>query len=84
MVARDGAETRKERISQIAKDLQAAFYERKEKGEPEELELSKFIGLEMYNTGLTKTKTMEYLEIIETLGLCELDKENGKIRKPKF
>jgi len=84
MVKRDGAETRKERISQIARDLQAAFYEKKEKGEPEELELLKFIGLEMYNTGLTKTKIMEYLEPIEIRGLCELDLENSKIRKHKF
>ncbi len=83
MVKRDGAETRRERISQIARDLQAAFFEKKGKGEPEELELRKFIGLEEYKTGLTKLKIMEYLEPIEFRGLCELDLENGKIKKPK-
>lgn len=82
MVKRDGAETRRERISQIARDLQAAFYERKERGEKEELDLSKFIGSQMYKTGLTKEKIEEYLEVLETMGQCELDSVSDKIRKP--
>jgi hypothetical protein len=84
MVKKDGAETRRERISQIAKDLQAAFYEKKENGEKEELSLSKFISLEMYRTGLTRDKVIEYLGIIEAMGQCEIDSENDKIRKPEF
>ena len=84
MVKRDGAETRKERISQIAGDLQAEFYEKKEKGEKPELQLSKFIFLLMYNTGLTKEKISLYLEVIQGMGQCEIDSENDKVIKLEF
>ena len=84
MVKKDGAETRRERISQIARSLQAAFHEKKEKGEIAELKLSKFISLVMFNTGLTKEKVVLYLEVIQDIGQCEIDSENGKIRKPEF
>ena len=82
MAKRDGAGTRKERINKIAVDIQAAFYKKKECGELEELQLSKFIGLEMFDTGLTNAKIKEYLEIVQMKGQCELDFENDKIRKP--
>ena len=78
----DGASKRKERIHKIAKDLQAKFYEKKKKGEKEELSLSKFVAFEMYNMGLTKVTVMEYLRIIEGVGLCEIDYENDIIKKP--
>ncbi len=82
MVKKDGAETRKIRISQIAKDLQARFHEKKNNGHKEELKLTKFVAFQQYETGLTKSKIVEYLRIIETMGQCEIDLENDKIRKP--
>ena len=84
MPKRDGAETRRQRISQIAKDLQVAFRKQKEINGKEEIDLSRFIGYEMYNTGLTKEKVINYLEILELRGQCELDSENNKIRKPVY
>jgi hypothetical protein len=82
MVKKDGAETRRIRIEQIARDLQSGFYEKKSKGESEELILSKFVAIQMYKTGLTKSKILDYLSIIETMGQCEIDTDNDKIRKP--
>ena len=81
MVKKDGAETRRERISQIARDLQAEFYEKKKNGNKEEIVLSKFVAFEMYTTGLSKSKVMEYLGIIEEMGQCEIDPVNDKIKK---
>ena len=81
MVKKDGAETRRERISQIARDLQSAFHELKEKEEKEELVLSKFIAFQMFNMGLSEGKVMEYLRIIEKVGQCEIDTANDIIRK---
>ena len=79
MVKRDGAETRRERISQIARALQAALFESKSG----EISLSKFVGVMMFQTGLTKEKVMEYLEVIETMDQAELDVLNDKIKKPQ-
>jgi hypothetical protein len=80
MVKRDGAETRRERISQIARSIQATFQQNKEDGE---ISLSKLIGLIMYQHGLTREKVMEYLQVIETMGQIELDVVNDKIMKAK-
>ena len=82
MVKRDGAETRRERISKIARDLQSRFYEKKIKGKKEELVLSKFVAFQMYETGLSESKIMEYLEIIKKMGQCEIDSINDRITKP--
>ena len=79
MVKNDGAETRRQRISQIARMIQATLHESKN----EEISLSRLIGTVMYQMGLTKEKVMEYVEIIQTMGQCELDVVNDKIRRPQ-
>ena len=84
MVKRDGAETRRERIKEIAKMLQAGFHEKMEKGEKPEFQLSKFITLVEFDYGLSREKVIEYLEIIQGIGQIEIDYENDKLRKPEF
>jgi len=84
MVKKDGAETRRERIKEIARSLQAAFHEKKEKGEKLELQLSKFISSVMFNTGLTKEKVILYLEVIQDMDQCGIDFDNDKVRKTEF
>ncbi len=79
MVKKDGAETRKNRINDLNKRLQAAIT--RNNGEP--ISLSKTVAYEMYNSGLTKEKVMEYLRVIEGIGHIELDYVNDKIRRPK-
>ena len=84
MVRKDGAVTRKERIQEIARSLQAAFHEKKEKGEKLELRLSKFISSIMFNMGLSKEKVILYLQIIQEIDQCEIDFENDTVKKPEF
>ena len=75
MVRRDGAEVRRERIQDIAKNLQRLLLNHNE------LQLSKvFAGLQ-YEYGLTKAKLTEYLEILQGLGQFVLDRERDKIIK---
>jgi hypothetical protein len=83
MVKRDGAETRRERISQIARIIQAALFQKKDNGEEsDEISFQKTVGAIMYETGLTREKVVEYLEVIEVMGQIELDVVNDKVRKP--
>jgi hypothetical protein len=83
MVKRDGAETRRERISEIARFILAAFQKEKETGESEGISLSKLIGTMMYEKDLTREKVIEFLEVIETRDMIELDVVNDKVRKPQ-
>jgi hypothetical protein len=75
MVKRDGAETRKERIEQIARKIMA------ELNKEEEISLSKTISEIEYEFGLTKEKTMEYMKILQDLGRFIIDEDNDKIKK---
>ena len=75
MVRRDGAAIRKERISEIGRIVHAGLQK------SNELSLSKTVALIQYDSGLTKEKIMEYLEILETLGQFIIDREQDKIKK---
>ena len=81
MVKRDGAETRRERITEIARFIQAAFQKKKEAGESEELSLSKLVSTMMFLKGLTKDTVMEYLEVIQGMEQIEVDVVNDKVRR---
>jgi deoxyribose-phosphate aldolase len=78
MVRRDGAEARKERIELIARTIQAALFKNKDSGS---IMLSKTVAELMLQTGLTRIKTMEYLELLQTAGQFEIDHNDDKIKR---
>ena len=78
MVKRDGAETRRQRIAKIGQMVQSSLHASKNG----EIPLTKFIALVMYETGLTKDRILEYLEVPEKIGQIEIDIVNDIIRKP--
>jgi hypothetical protein len=78
MVRRDGAETRKERLGEIAKFVQASLHQNKESGE---IPLSKTVSKLMLTTGLTEPKLMEYLDLLEKADQFEMDVQNDKIKR---
>ena len=69
MVRRDGAAIRKERISEIGRIVHSGLQKN------DEISLSKTVALLQYDSGLTKGKILEYLEILETLGQFLIEKE---------
>jgi len=75
MVRRDGAAIRKERISELGRIVHSGLQKN------DELSLSKTVALIQYDSGLTKDKILEYLEILETLGQFIIEKEQDKIKK---
>jgi hypothetical protein len=79
LVRMDGAETRKERIAQIARTVQARLYESKETGY---ISLKKTVAQIMIDTGLTKNKVMEYLQLQNDAGQFELNEAEDKITRP--
>jgi hypothetical protein len=81
MVRHDGAETRRERIMQIAKSVHAALYQNKEVGV---VCLSKTVAQLEIESGLTKTRILEYFGILESAGQFELDFKNDVIRRSKM
>jgi hypothetical protein len=81
MVRMDGAEARRERINRMARTIQAMFYAKKERGEPEELPLKKTVSKLGIETGLTRQKIMTYLEELADDDQFILDVEHDKIRK---
>ncbi|MGD0449915.1 MAG: hypothetical protein ABSA79_02525 [Candidatus Bathyarchaeia archaeon] len=78
MVRKDGAEARKDRISQIAQTIQACLFQNKETGE---VPLRKVLARIMIDTGLTKDKVLEYLQLLNDAGQFELDEKNEKIAR---
>lgn len=78
MVRRDGAETRKERLEQIAKFVQSSLFLKKESGE---ISLSKTVAKLMLATGLTESKLLEYLLLLEKADQFEMDTQHDKIKR---
>jgi hypothetical protein len=78
MVRRDGAETRRERLEQVARSVQAALHQNKESGE---ISLSKTVAQLMLLTGLTETKVLEYLSLLQRAGQFEVDVETDKVKR---
>ena len=77
MVRRDGAEIRKERMEEIARNIQKMLRN------PSEIPLSTTIKAFAYQYGLRPERVMEYMEILEGLGQFSIDKEHDKIMKVK-
>jgi hypothetical protein len=75
MVRRDGAEARRERIQQIARDIHSRLEHE------QDILLSKTIAELQYKFGLTKERITEYLEILENLDHFIIDREFGKIKR---
>jgi predicted nuclease of restriction endonuclease-like (RecB) superfamily len=75
---RDGAETRKERLHQIAQSVQASLFQSKESGE---ISLSKTVAKLMFATGLTEPKVLEYLSLLQKADQFEVDAQNDKIKR---
>jgi hypothetical protein len=80
MVRRDGAETRKDRIAQIAQSVHAALYQNKEAGW---ISLSQIVAKTMIDTGLTKSKVLEYLQLLNDAGQFELSAVNDRIDRKR-
>ena len=78
MVRKDGAEARKERINNIARQIQAALTMNKQTGF---IALKKTIATIQLDTGLTEQKIMEYFDILQAAGQIELDVDNDKIKR---
>jgi hypothetical protein len=78
MVRQDGAEARKERISGMARTIQALLFQNREAGF---ISLRKTVAQLMLEHGLTKAKVMEYLNLLQELGQFEMDVEKDQIRK---
>lgn len=76
MVGKDGAETRKERIHQIAQSVQAALF--KNNGE---ISLKQTVANLSIETGLTKEKVFEYLELLANVGQFTIPVEGDKITR---
>jgi hypothetical protein len=79
MVRKDGAETRRERISKIATSIQASLYQNKDLGY---VSLNKTVAKQELETGLTREKILEYIALLVEADQFELDHEKDQIRKP--
>jgi hypothetical protein len=77
MVTRDGAEVRKERISQINKMVHASLYADKTTGYTS---LSKVESRVEVEIGLRSDKILEILRLLDKAGYFELDEEKDQIR----
>ena len=77
MVRNDGAEARRERMEKIARSIYAKF----EKGE--KILLSVAVAEFQYQFGLSETKILEYLNILQKLGKIALDGKNDLITNPR-
>jgi hypothetical protein len=78
MVRMDGAEARKERIAQIKKMIQARLNENKNVGY---IQLKRTVAEIMIDTGLTKIKVMEYLQLLNDPGEFEINEAEDKITR---
>lgn len=78
MVRKDGAEARKERISLIARTIQSALFQAKEVGY---ISLSGTISKIMVETGLTRGKVEEYLQLLSEQGQFEVNVNDNQIKR---
>lgn len=78
MVRMDGAEARKERIAQIKRMIQARLNENKNVGY---IQLKRTVAEIMVDTGLTRTKVMEYLQLLNDSGEFEINEAVDKITR---
>ena len=76
MVRKDGAEARKERIKQTSQFVHASLF--KSNGS---IPLSKTAAYLQAETGLTRERIMEYLQILQELGQFVIDEKNNRILK---
>ena len=76
----DGAAARKERIRQIAQYVQAQLYQNKDTGE---IRFSRTIAALAFDTGLTKPKIVEILELLQENGQIEIDRQSDTIKKAR-
>ena len=72
MVRRDGAETRRMRVSEINQALT---------GVGEGVSLKQFVAVQMVKTGLTKPKILEYLSLLQDIGNIQVDEKIDRIRE---
>lgn len=75
MVRGNGAESRRERLQKIARFIQRALHAQKE------LSISGVLTQIQYDYGLTESKVMEYLRLLEKLGQFVLAEKEDKIKK---
>ena len=75
MVRKDGAETRRQRIQEIAVSVLKAL------SQQNPLSLSKTLAALQYTSGLTREKLLEYLAIMQEHGQFIIDNEKDQIRK---
>jgi hypothetical protein len=81
MVRMDGAETRKIRIAEVAKIVMALLYQNKEAGW---IPFNPTIAKIMVETGLTRGKVLEYLQLKSEEGVFDINELEGRIkRKPE-
>lgn len=78
MVRMDGAETRKARIAEVAKIVMALLYQNKEAGW---IQLKSTVAKIMVETGLTKPKVMEYLQLKNDEGIFEVNEAEDRIKR---
>jgi hypothetical protein len=74
----DGAEARKERIAQIARMVQSRLFQNKDLGY---ISLKKVVAQIMIETGLTKQRVMEYLQLQNEAGQFEINEAEDKISR---
>ncbi len=79
MVRKDGAETRRERIAKIASSTQSDLYQNRDLGY---ISLKKTVAKHELETGLTREKIMEYLNLLVETDRIEIDTEKDQIRRP--
>ncbi len=78
MVRMDGAETRKLRIAEVARIVMSLLFQSKEVGW---IPLKSTLAKIMVETGLTKMKVLEYLQLKSDEGVFDLDETEGRIKK---
>lgn len=78
MTRADGAETRRQRIAEIARTIHAALYESKE---ADWIPLARTVTRIMIRTGLNKNTVMGILKLLNDDDQFELDERNDRINK---
>jgi hypothetical protein len=75
MVRRDGAEVKRERLEEIAREIQRLLFNEGQ------ICFSRCVNALIYKHGLKKERAIEYLEILEGLDKFVIDKEHDIIKK---